>query len=91
MTAHAYAVLTLHRGKLRPVVLAGRDLVLVTYTEGGDDSGFRCTKGRLALHWYHHGSQQGEQTVYRLAGRRLTEVSRRTLRRPVASRPESCA
>ncbi len=91
MTAHAYAVLTLHRGRLRPVLLDRRPLTLVTYTEGGDDGGFRCAGGRLVIHWFHHGSGQGEEVAYKLAGKRLKKVSRRTIRQQAPIRPETCA
>lgn len=91
MSAHVYSLHTAHRGKLRPVTLNGRQVVLATYTEGGDDGGFLCKGGRLLTHWYHHGSQQGEQTAYRLVGNRLKQESQKPIRRAVTSRPESCA
>lgn len=89
-SAHAYALFTHRGGRLRPVTSEGRHLVLVTWTEGGDDAGFRCGRGRLSVHWFHHGSATGERTTYRLAGTRLVRLSTRTLHRPVRSRPQSC-
>lgn len=89
-TAHAHGVFTVRRGALRPVLLDGRPVVLVTASEGGDDVGFRCAHGRLQVHWFHRGSGQGERTTYRLAGARLAELGRTSLTRPVRSGPATC-
>ena len=91
MSTLGYALLTHHRGRLRPVVLRGRPLALATYAEDSGQGGFRCKDGRLLLHWFHLGSNRGEQTTYRLVGTGLKQVSRTALRRPVASNPASCA
>lgn len=91
LSVRVYSLHAAHRGKLRPVTLNGRQVVLASYTEGGDDGGFRCKRGRLLTHWYHHDSQQGEQIAYRLVGTRLRQVSHKPLGRAIASRPESCA
>lgn len=90
-TVRLHTLHTARRGRLRSVRLGGRQVLLASYSEGGDDGGFRCRRGRLLTHWYHRDSGQGEQTAYRLAGTRLRPLSTRPLRRPVASRPESCA
>lgn len=91
MSVRGYALFTHHRRALRPVTMRGRPLTLVTYAEDSGQGGFRCTDGHLLVHRFHLGSNRGEQITYRLAGQRLKQVSRRALRRSVASNPASCA
>jgi hypothetical protein len=90
MPAQAYGVFTVTGSKLRPVKLGRYPLVLLTFTEGGDDAGFRCSRGALQVHWFHHGSGTGERTTYVLEGTRVVETTRTALTRPTASRPGSC-
>ncbi|MBS2938705.1 hypothetical protein KDN32_13260 [Nocardioides sp. J2M5] len=91
MSTRGHALFTHHRGRLRPVTLRGRPFTLTTYAEDSDQGGFRCRRGRLLVDWFHLGSRRGDRTTYRLAGRRLVQVSRTPLRRPVVSRPGSCS
>jgi hypothetical protein len=90
-SARGYSLFTHRRGRLRPVTLKGRPVALATYAEDSGQGGFRCKDGRLLLHWFDLGSNRGQQTTYRLAGSRLKQVSRKALRRSVASNPASCA
>lgn len=91
VSTRGHALLTHRRGRLRPVTLKGRPVTLTIYAVDSDQGGFRCRRGRLVVHWFHLGTRRGAETTYRLAGSRLVRVSRTPLRRPVASRPGSCA
>ncbi|RYB91083.1 hypothetical protein EUA93_19340 [Nocardioides oleivorans] len=91
MSARGYALFTHRTGKLRPVTLEGRPVVLSAFAEDSGQGGFRCEDGRLLVHRFDLSSRRGEQTTYRLVGTRLKKVSRVPLRRSVASRPGSCA
>lgn len=85
-----YGMFTHYRNGLAPVRLNGEQIVLATFSEGGEAFGFGCKKGRLLTYYYSFVSETGERTRFELKKKKLVRLGNKQIGKLPKLKPSSC-